>query len=728
MSWTAQPSDVDEKSGGETSSSYDDSAYESEDSFNSDESAGSEIPAASTCSQQHQYTGFHSLQPSPNASPGSFSKLRKFELYSTAQCYYLIASDKARTAFRVLKMDRTLIEQQPEAAASSNSAALAASVPSFPLLYVLPPPPPPPRRPSSPRSHVSASDNASVVSDVPSTATLPHTSLTAATSSAVEDQHSLKPTLRPLTEFCFQDPVLYSAADIQQMLDMIQDGNRHKEPKATTTSTTTGTAHVQARTAGQGQGGGGDSLKPLIKACGIVGFIRFLDCYYLTLITEKVKVGNIGGNHIYTIKDTETFAIKPVDRDGTGVGVLDDPSSMLLNMWNRGKRSLNIGLSNRELAELRYQQLFQVIDMTKDFFFSYTYDLTKSLQENRIPMTQQHYSYTNPTCKDMYCWNFYLTRELENITGIASPWVMPIIHGAFLQRKILYGRSLNLILLARRSRHFAGTRYLKRGVSDRGKVANDVEHEQILQDESSRLGLGTFSSYLQVRGSIPTFWTQVEFIFFQSNANPSWIIVSSLPYYTSSIPYQETSVTMPKPPIVLNRVDPNYTSTQNHFEDLFQRYGSPIVVVDLVKQSERREREVIVGNEFRHAIEYLNSYIEDDHKIRYCALDYSHVSKNRNLNVSSGIYIFHEFTLFLPSLLEMSHPSIIYVALQEVACWAVNLTGFYCSEPRWKLTKKGCIEPMDDCCSSPEQPAHSTFRHDISPMYQMGVMRTNCIE
>jgi len=58
--------------------------------------------------------------------------------------------------------------------------------------------------------------------------------------------------------------------------------------------------------------------------------------------------------------------------------------------------------------------------------------------------------------------------------------------------------------------------------------------------------------------------------------------------------------------------------------------------VDLVKQSERREREVIVGNEFRHSIEYLNAFIDDEHKIRYCALDYSHVSKHRNLDVSSG--------------------------------------------------------------------------------------------
>jgi hypothetical protein len=80
------------------------------------------------------------------------------------------------------------------------------------------------------------------------------------------------------------------------------------------------------------------------------------------------------------------------------------------------------------------------------------------------------------------------------------------------------------------------------------------------------------------------------------------------------------------------------------------RYGSPIVVLDLVKQSEKREREVIVGDEYRHAVDYLNSSITNAaHQIRYCALDYSHISKHRNLNISTS--------------------------LNEVATWAVNQTG-----------------------------------------------------
>jgi hypothetical protein len=191
--------------------------------------------------------------------------------------------------------------------------------------------------------------------------------------------------------------------------------------------------------------------------------------------------------------------LKPAERR-PGSDDNADPSSVLLSMWNRGKRSVGLGLTNREIAELRYQGLYQVVDLTKNFYFSYTYDLTRSLQENFLVTTTQ--PFPPPPLKDMYAWNYFLTRDFEGcLTSTTSyHWIMPIIHGAFVQRKVNdYGRYLSIIVLARRSRHFAGTRYLKRGVSEQGKVANDVEHEQILHDESLP-SPGVFSSYLQVRG------------------------------------------------------------------------------------------------------------------------------------------------------------------------------------------------------------------------------------
>ena len=563
------------------------------------------------------------LKFKPRESPSRLSldpyigKLERFELFSTNQCYYLVACDKHNLSYRVLKMDRTLIERPSE---ESESAQYQRSTIS---------------------EHVPTQSSES-------------------NSVALDAAHTAKPTLRPLSDFLSEDPYTYCQVEIQDMLDMIHHGNRYTRSDGHSNPT--------------GDSGGG--LKPLCKGYGILGFIRFLDCYYLTLITRRAKVGSIGGNGIYTIKNTDTFPLKAAERIHNIGGENDphtDPSSMLLSMWNRGKRSVGLGLTNREIAELRYQGLYQVVDFTKNFYFSYTYDLTRSLQENFLATTSQ--PFPPPPFKDMYAWNFFLTRELEECTNSLSSfyWVMPVIHGAFVQRKLNdYGRVLNMGLVARRSRHFAGTRYLKRGVSEQGKVANDVEHEQIIHDESSSVAGGIYSSYLQVRGSIPTYWTQ------------------------------ESSVTMPKPPIELNRVDPTYRATQVHFEDLLKRYGSPIMVLDLVKQSEKREREVRVGNEFRHAIDYMNTSIDEDHQIRYCALDYSHISKHRNLDVSTS--------------------------LNEVSTWSVNQTGFFCSVPQWKIIDGGNIVPFNDEDKKAAAFLTQQLGVPVFPMEQCGVLRTNCIE
>ena len=40
--------------------------------------------------------------------------------------------------------------------------------------------------------------------------------------------------------------------------------------------------------------------------------------------------------------------------------------------------------SSETKSELKYLQFFRDVDLTKGFYFSYTYDLTKSLQENII--------------------------------------------------------------------------------------------------------------------------------------------------------------------------------------------------------------------------------------------------------------------------------------------------------------------------------------------------------
>ena len=74
---------------------------------------------------------------------------------------------------------------------------------------------------------------------------------------------------------------------------------------------------------------------------------------------------------------------------------------------------------------------------------------------------------------------------------------------------------------------------------------------------------------MQCRGSVPLFW------------------------------YQEASPLSPKPDILLQRFDPLYKATSRHFRNLIDEYGGPLVVLSLLKQSEKRQREMILSNELR---------------------------------------------------------------------------------------------------------------------------------
>ena len=253
----------------------------------------------------------------------------------------------------------------------------------------------------------------------------------------------------------------------------------------------------------------------------IAGFVRFLKGYYLYAVKEFEIVGKVGSHAVYGVKKAEIFPLFESQEVGyTSSGT-----------WSR----LVNPQSPRSLAEDRYKGLFQLVDLSKCFYWSDTYNLAFSLQTNvaarwRSSPTPDHQIHT---------WNKFLGEELTDTLGYSSlwecPWAINLIHGSFQQQRCTFlGRGVTITLIARRSRCFAGTRYLKRGVSDTGKVANEVEVEQLLQGESilSDLDIPSITSYVQLRGSIPTFWTQ------------------------------ETSAAVPKPPIDSFRFDPSFEATR----------------------------------------------------------------------------------------------------------------------------------------------------------------------
>lgn len=130
----------------------------------------------------------------------------------------------------------------------------------------------------------------------------------------------------------------------------------------------------------------------------------------------------------------------------------------------------------------------------------------------------------------------------------------------------------------------------------------------------------------------------------------------------------------PKPPIELNLVDPFYTAAAFHFDNLFERYGSRIYVLNLVKARERTPRESKLLHEFTNAINYLNQFLPEENKIIHKAFDMSRAAKSRDQDVI-GI-------------------------LESIAEDVVRMTGFF---------RNG-----DDRATM--------------PMVQNGIARTNCID
>jgi SacI homology domain len=73
-------------------------------------------------------------------------------------------------------------------------------------------------------------------------------------------------------------------------------------------------------------------------------------------------------------------------------------------------------------------------------------------------------------------------------------------------------RKLQLYLISRRSRFRAGTRYFRRGVDHDGHVANFNETEQIaiVPSQADSNEAATTLSFVQIRGSIPVFWAEIN--------------------------------------------------------------------------------------------------------------------------------------------------------------------------------------------------------------------------
>ena len=144
------------------------------------------------------------------------------------------------------------------------------------------------------------------------------------------------------------------------------------------------------------------------------------------------------------------------------------------------------------------------------FYYSYTYDLTCTLQHNFQNRYQSQNSSSSSstsspalwkTCDPIFCWNYSLSKSL--MSNQLDDWIIPVIRGYIhISTNRLHSKKFTFALISRGSTKRAGTRYNMRGVDDEGNVANFCENEQIVSTPLHQY------SYLQIRGSIPVYWNQ----------------------------------------------------------------------------------------------------------------------------------------------------------------------------------------------------------------------------
>ncbi len=86
--------------------------------------------------------------------------------------------------------------------------------------------------------------------------------------------------------------------------------------------------------------------------------------------------------------------------------------------------------SELSINESRYIQTFLQVDLNKNFYFSYDYDLTQTLQKNMSSegeLQSKQGTQQNHTFNTLFLWNEYLFHDSG--IDLHSPWMLPLIHG-----------------------------------------------------------------------------------------------------------------------------------------------------------------------------------------------------------------------------------------------------------------------------------------------------------
>ncbi|KAI9889292.1 MAG: hypothetical protein M1814_005599 [Vezdaea aestivalis] len=301
--------------------------------------------------------------------------------------------------------------------------------------------------------------------------------------------------------------------------------------------------------------------KRVSSIAGILGIIKLRLDKYIIVITKAQPMGRLKGHMVYKIIATELLPLR--------------------------ERPLH------DHDEDTYIALLKTLLRTGSMCFSYSLDLTNSFQRQaqsnpNQPLWQR--------ADDRFFWNRFLQTDLVDFrngggSGPNSraqlrqqpgvdPYILPVIFGMVsINATSINNRPISFVLITRRSRHRAGTRYFSRGIDEQGHVSNFNETEQVVVLNDSAGSLGGFAggsgmqngsagntdgrdvqvlSYVQTRGSVPVFWAEVNNLHYS-------------------------------PKLEVRGVDSAVPAARLHFDEQIRIYGDNYLV-NLVNQKGREER------------------------------------------------------------------------------------------------------------------------------------------
>ncbi|KKA28243.1 hypothetical protein TD95_002428 [Thielaviopsis punctulata] len=243
----------------------------------------------------------------------------------------------------------------------------------------------------------------------------------------------------------------------------------------------------------------------VMSIAGILGMIQLRLDKYIIFINKAKPVGRLKGHMVYKIVSTQIMPMR--------------------------KRQI------RDPDEDTFLNILQTFLASGAMYFSYSLDLTNSLQrqaqaDNSFPMWMR--------ADDRFFWNRFVSSDLINYRSFGGsgavgqqpgvdPFILPVIYGMLeIRPTTLKSTPVTLVLISRRSRHRGGTRFFTRGLDEHGNPANYNETEQIVVLNDGNSSMGGFSgssdmqtgsqstqemqtmSYVQIRGSVPAHWCEVN--------------------------------------------------------------------------------------------------------------------------------------------------------------------------------------------------------------------------